>query len=119
MIKSITAGWFCILFCISNVCTSLTVSDTLLRCLCSHSSHPNQNVRLSCRSRAAEYDIVGGDHLGCHFSSILHSTGLQYRDFIYVSFHNQVGNFTSFRCQRRLCSSKCSFIFLWITLSKL
>ncbi|KAG8008947.1 Sn1-specific diacylglycerol lipase beta [Nibea albiflora] len=43
-----------------------------------------------CRSRAAEYDIVGGDHLGCHFSSILHSTGLQYRDFIYVSFHNQI-----------------------------
>lgn len=45
---------------------------------------------LSCRSRAGEYDIVGGDHLGCHFSSILLSTGLQYRDFIYVSFHNQV-----------------------------
>nr|XP_020495794.1 sn1-specific diacylglycerol lipase beta [Labrus bergylta] len=43
-----------------------------------------------CRSHAAEYDIVGGDHLGCHFSSILHSTGLQYRDFIHVSFHNQI-----------------------------
>ncbi|XP_056152875.1 diacylglycerol lipase-beta [Lampris incognitus] len=43
-----------------------------------------------CRSQAAEYDIVGGDHLGCHFSSILHSTNLQYRDFIYVSFHNQI-----------------------------
>ncbi|XP_060950815.1 diacylglycerol lipase-beta [Limanda limanda] len=43
-----------------------------------------------CRSHAAEYDIVGGDHLGCHFSSILQSTGLQYRDFIYVSFHNQI-----------------------------
>ncbi|XP_061912291.1 diacylglycerol lipase-beta-like [Entelurus aequoreus] len=43
-----------------------------------------------CKSRAAEYDIVGGDHLGCHFSSILQSTGLQYRDFIYVSFHNQI-----------------------------
>lgn len=43
-----------------------------------------------CRSRAAEYDIVGGDHLGCHFSSILQSTGLQYRDFIHVSFHNQI-----------------------------
>ncbi|XP_071763907.1 diacylglycerol lipase-beta [Centroberyx gerrardi] len=43
-----------------------------------------------CRSQAAEYDIVGGDHLGCHFSSILHSTGLQYRDFIHVSFHNQI-----------------------------
>lgn len=43
-----------------------------------------------CRTRAAEYDIVGGDHLGCHFSSILLTTGLQYRDFIYVSFHNQI-----------------------------
>ncbi|XP_049419485.1 diacylglycerol lipase-beta [Epinephelus fuscoguttatus] len=43
-----------------------------------------------CRSRAAEYDIVGGDHLGCHFSSILQTTGLQYRDFIHVSFHNQI-----------------------------
>ncbi|GAA6226013.1 sn1-specific diacylglycerol lipase beta [Lates japonicus] len=43
-----------------------------------------------CRSHAAEYDIVGGDHLGCHFSSILQTTGLQYRDFIHVSFHNQI-----------------------------
>ncbi|XP_077407579.1 diacylglycerol lipase-beta isoform X2 [Vanacampus margaritifer] len=43
-----------------------------------------------CRSRAVEYDIVGGDHLGCHFSSILQSTGLHYRDFIHVSFHNQI-----------------------------
>lgn len=43
-----------------------------------------------CRSQASEYEIVGGDHLGCHFSSILHSTGLHYRDFIHVSFHNQI-----------------------------
>ncbi|KAM6897109.1 diacylglycerol lipase-beta [Xenentodon cancila] len=43
-----------------------------------------------CRSQSAEYDIVGGDHLGCHFSSILQVTGLQYRDFIHVSFHNQI-----------------------------
>ncbi|XP_068613374.1 diacylglycerol lipase-beta-like [Brachionichthys hirsutus] len=43
-----------------------------------------------CRSRTAEYDIIGGDHLGCHFSSILQTTGLQYRDFIFVSFHNQI-----------------------------
>nr|XP_061808001.1 diacylglycerol lipase-beta-like [Nerophis lumbriciformis] len=43
-----------------------------------------------CRSRPGEYDIVGGDHLGCHFSSILQSTGLHYRDFIHVSFHNQI-----------------------------
>ncbi|KAK7134174.1 hypothetical protein R3I93_017547 [Phoxinus phoxinus] len=43
-----------------------------------------------CRSRQAEYDLVGGDSLGCHFSSILQSTGLQYRDFIHISFHNQI-----------------------------
>ncbi|KAJ8283944.1 hypothetical protein COCON_G00027940 [Conger conger] len=43
-----------------------------------------------CRNRSAEYDIVGGDHLGCHFTSILQSTGLQYRDFIHISFHNQI-----------------------------
>uniref|UniRef100_A0A673J2L1 Sn1-specific diacylglycerol lipase beta-like n=1 Tax=Sinocyclocheilus rhinocerous TaxID=307959 RepID=A0A673J2L1_9TELE len=43
-----------------------------------------------CRSRQAEYDLVGGDTLGCHFTSILQSTGLQYRDFIHISFHNQI-----------------------------
>ncbi|CAB1338219.1 unnamed protein product, partial [Coregonus sp. 'balchen'] len=43
-----------------------------------------------CKTQSAEYDIVGGDNMGCHFSSILHNTGLQYRDFIYVSFHNQI-----------------------------
>ncbi|XP_066545751.1 diacylglycerol lipase-beta isoform X2 [Amia ocellicauda] len=43
-----------------------------------------------CRSRSPEYDIVGGDHLGCHFTSMLHTTGLQYRDFIYISFHNKI-----------------------------
>ncbi|XP_012670112.2 diacylglycerol lipase-beta [Clupea harengus] len=43
-----------------------------------------------CRSRSTQYDIVGGDNLGCHFTSILQSTGLQYRDFIHVSFHNQI-----------------------------
>ncbi|XP_061086996.1 diacylglycerol lipase-beta isoform X2 [Conger conger] len=47
-------------------------------------------VCFSCRNRSAEYDIVGGDHLGCHFTSILQSTGLQYRDFIHISFHNQI-----------------------------
>ncbi|XP_014895467.1 sn1-specific diacylglycerol lipase beta [Poecilia latipinna] len=51
---------------------------------------PCKLSRDCCRTRAAEYDIVGGDHLGCHFSSILQTTGLQYRDFIYVSFHNQI-----------------------------
>lgn len=43
-----------------------------------------------CRSRSPEYDIVGGDHLGCHFTSMLYTTGLQYRDFIYISFHNKI-----------------------------
>lgn len=43
-----------------------------------------------CRNRNAEYDLVGGDNLGCHFTSILQSTGLQYRDFIHISFHNQI-----------------------------
>ncbi|RXN31286.1 sn1-specific diacylglycerol lipase beta [Labeo rohita] len=43
-----------------------------------------------CRSHHAEYDLVGGDNLGCHFTSILQSTGLQYRDFIHISFHNQI-----------------------------
>ncbi|XP_072312392.1 diacylglycerol lipase-beta isoform X2 [Eucyclogobius newberryi] len=43
-----------------------------------------------CRRPTAEYEMVGGDHLGCHFSSLLLSSGLQYRDFIHVSFHNQI-----------------------------
>ncbi|XP_062382273.1 diacylglycerol lipase-beta [Sardina pilchardus] len=43
-----------------------------------------------CRSRSTQYDIVGGDSLGCHFTSILQTTGLQYRDFIHISFHNQI-----------------------------
>ncbi|XP_051695029.2 diacylglycerol lipase-beta isoform X4 [Oryctolagus cuniculus] len=43
-----------------------------------------------CRSRPTEYDLVGGDQLNCHFGSILHTTGLQYRDFIHVSFHDKV-----------------------------
>ncbi|XP_076027933.1 diacylglycerol lipase-beta [Genypterus blacodes] len=51
---------------------------------------PCRLSRDCCRSQSAEYDIVGGDHLGCHFASMLHSTGLQYRDFIYVSLHNQI-----------------------------
>ncbi|XP_037546619.1 diacylglycerol lipase-beta [Nematolebias whitei] len=51
---------------------------------------PCRLSRDCCRTRAAEHDIVEGDHLGCHFSSILQTTGLQYRDFIYVCFHNQI-----------------------------
>ncbi|XP_047693689.1 diacylglycerol lipase-beta isoform X2 [Prionailurus viverrinus] len=44
----------------------------------------------SCRTRTAEYDLVGGDQLSCHFGSILQTTGLQYRDFIHISFHDKV-----------------------------
>ncbi|KAG8513677.1 Sn1-specific diacylglycerol lipase beta, partial [Galemys pyrenaicus] len=43
-----------------------------------------------CRNRTTEYDLVGGDQLNCHFGSILHTTGLQYRDFIHISFHDKV-----------------------------
>nr|XP_020137055.1 sn1-specific diacylglycerol lipase beta [Microcebus murinus] len=43
-----------------------------------------------CRSRTTEYDLVGGDQLNCHFGSILQTTGLQYRDFIHISFHDKV-----------------------------
>lgn len=53
-------------------------------------SHPHPTVYVSRRSPGADYDIVGGDPLGCQFNSILQTTGLHYRDFIYVSFHNQV-----------------------------
>ncbi|KAM6156811.1 diacylglycerol lipase-beta [Erethizon dorsatum] len=42
------------------------------------------------RSRTTEYELVGGDQLNCHFGSILHTTGLQYRDFIHISFHDKV-----------------------------
>ncbi|XP_019609186.1 diacylglycerol lipase-beta isoform X3 [Rhinolophus sinicus] len=44
----------------------------------------------SCRSRTTEYDLVGGDQLNCHFGSILQTTGLQYGDFVHVSFHDKV-----------------------------
>ncbi|XP_076996644.1 diacylglycerol lipase-beta isoform X2 [Tamandua tetradactyla] len=43
-----------------------------------------------CRNRTTEYDLVGGDQLNCHFGSILQTTGLQYRDFIHISFHDKV-----------------------------
>ncbi|XP_075421538.1 diacylglycerol lipase-beta isoform X2 [Ascaphus truei] len=43
-----------------------------------------------CQNRTAQHDIVGGDHLNCHFGSILQTTGLQYRDFIHISFHNKI-----------------------------
>ncbi|XP_023687043.1 diacylglycerol lipase-beta [Paramormyrops kingsleyae] len=47
-------------------------------------------ARECCCRRASEFDAIEGDHLGCHFTSVLQSTGLQYRDFIHISFHNQV-----------------------------
>ena len=31
-----------------------------------------------------------GDQHNCHFASILKTTGLQYRDFIHISFHDKV-----------------------------
>lgn len=34
---------------------------------------------------------MGGEHLHCHLGSILQSTGLHYRDFIHISFHDKVG----------------------------
>lgn len=37
-----------------------------------------------------ETDIVGGDRFNMHFGSILKITGLQYRDFIHISFHNKI-----------------------------
>ncbi|XP_006044397.4 diacylglycerol lipase-beta isoform X1 [Bubalus bubalis] len=43
-----------------------------------------------CRRRTADYDLVGGDQLNCHFGSILQTTGLQHRDFIHISFHDKV-----------------------------
>ncbi|XP_030067547.1 diacylglycerol lipase-beta [Microcaecilia unicolor] len=43
-----------------------------------------------CRNRTSDSDIVGGDYLNCHFGSILQITGLQYRDFIHISFHNKI-----------------------------
>ncbi|KAM5152092.1 diacylglycerol lipase-beta [Mantella aurantiaca] len=43
-----------------------------------------------CQNRRAQHDIVGGDNLNCHFGSILQTTGLQYRDFIHISFHNRI-----------------------------
>ncbi|XP_077173149.1 diacylglycerol lipase-beta [Paroedura picta] len=43
-----------------------------------------------CRSSPVEADIMGRDHLNMNFGSILKITGLQYRDFIHISFHNKI-----------------------------
>ncbi|XP_012975863.1 diacylglycerol lipase-beta isoform X2 [Mesocricetus auratus] len=53
-------------------------------------SSPTFQGSLSCRSRETEYDAVEGDQHNCHFASILKTTGLQYRDFIHISFHDKV-----------------------------
>ncbi|XP_057272847.1 diacylglycerol lipase-beta isoform X1 [Pezoporus wallicus] len=43
-----------------------------------------------CRNRTTDSDITGSDHHNFHFGSILRITGLQYRDFIHISFHNKI-----------------------------
>ncbi|NXN95546.1 DGLB lipase, partial [Rhinopomastus cyanomelas] len=43
-----------------------------------------------CRSRPTDSDITGSDRHNFHFGSILKITGLQYRDFIHISFHNKI-----------------------------
>ncbi|KFZ58520.1 Sn1-specific diacylglycerol lipase beta, partial [Podiceps cristatus] len=43
-----------------------------------------------CGNRPTDSDITGGDRHNFHFGSILKITGLQYRDFIHISFHNKI-----------------------------
>ncbi|NWX51128.1 DGLB lipase, partial [Steatornis caripensis] len=43
-----------------------------------------------CRNRRTDSDITGSDRHNFHFGSILKITGLQYRDFIHISFHNKI-----------------------------
>ncbi|NXA52225.1 DGLB lipase, partial [Nothocercus julius] len=43
-----------------------------------------------CRNRPTDSDITGSDRHNFHFGSILKITGLQYRDFIHISFHNKI-----------------------------
>ncbi|NWH60900.1 DGLB lipase, partial [Geococcyx californianus] len=43
-----------------------------------------------CRNRPTDSDITGSDRHNFHFGSILKMTGLQYRDFIHISFHNKI-----------------------------
>ncbi|EMP34974.1 Sn1-specific diacylglycerol lipase beta [Chelonia mydas] len=42
-----------------------------------------------CRNSPTDFDMIGSDRLNFHFGSILKITGLQYRDFIHISFHNK------------------------------
>ncbi|XP_075293139.1 diacylglycerol lipase-beta [Opisthocomus hoazin] len=43
-----------------------------------------------CSNRPTDSDITGSDRHNFHFGSILKITGLQYRDFIHISFHNKI-----------------------------
>ncbi|XP_048351426.1 diacylglycerol lipase-beta [Sphaerodactylus townsendi] len=43
-----------------------------------------------CKNSPVETDIIGSDRLNMNFGSILQITGLQYRDFIHISFHNRI-----------------------------
>ncbi|NXF16794.1 DGLB lipase, partial [Rhodinocichla rosea] len=43
-----------------------------------------------CRNRPTDSEITGSDRHNFHFGSILKITGLQYRDFIHISFHNKI-----------------------------
>ncbi|XP_025938793.1 sn1-specific diacylglycerol lipase beta isoform X4 [Apteryx rowi] len=48
------------------------------------------SVFVSCGNRPTDSDITGSDRHNFHFGSILKITGLQYRDFIHISFHNKI-----------------------------
>ncbi|NXF29605.1 DGLB lipase, partial [Nyctibius bracteatus] len=43
-----------------------------------------------CGNRPTDSDITGSDRHNFHFGAILKITGLQYRDFIHISFHNKI-----------------------------
>ncbi|NXL24213.1 DGLB lipase, partial [Setophaga kirtlandii] len=43
-----------------------------------------------CRNTPTDCEITGSDRHNFHFGSILKITGLQYRDFIHISFHNKI-----------------------------
>uniref|UniRef100_A0A8C3CW80 Diacylglycerol lipase-beta n=1 Tax=Cairina moschata TaxID=8855 RepID=A0A8C3CW80_CAIMO len=55
-----------------------------------HSPSSLVQVRRNCGSRPTDSDITGSDRHNFHFGSILKITGLQYRDFIHISFHNKI-----------------------------
>ncbi|XP_051488097.1 diacylglycerol lipase-beta [Apus apus] len=43
-----------------------------------------------CGNRLTDSDVTGSERHNLHFGSILKITGLQYRDFIHISFHNKI-----------------------------